>query len=136
MNSLGDSGSGKQRKRILIIDDDEDITMLLHAVLERYGFEIDSYTDPVLAHKNFRSGQYDLAILDIRMPVFNGFLLYQKIRKTDSRIKLCFLTATEYFYEQIREEQGFGHFKQELFLRKPIQIEEFVYTIMKLLESG
>jgi len=141
MNSYKDSGTRfatqiPKQKRILIIDDEADITMSLRAVLERYGFEINSYTDPVLAHKNFRSGQYDLAILDIRMPVFDGFLLYQKIRNTDSRIKICFLTATEYFHEQIRKEHGLGDFKQELFLRKPIEIEELVYTIKKLLESG
>jgi CheY-like chemotaxis protein len=70
------------------------------------------------------------------MPVFDGFLLYQKIRKTDSRIKICFLNATEYFYEQIRKELGIGDFKQELFLRKPIEIEDLVHAINKLLEFG
>ncbi len=67
---------------------------------------------------------------------FDGFLLYQKIRNTDSRIKICFLTATEYFYEQIRKEHGFGDFKQELFLRKPIEIEDLVHSTEKLSELG
>ena len=124
------------QKRILIIDDEKDITISLRVILERYGFTTDSYSDPVLAHKNFRSGQYDLVILDIKMPVFDGFLLYQKIKKIDSRIKICFLTATEYFYQQIRKEHGFDDFQQELFLRKPIENDDLVQAIKKLLESG
>ena len=123
-------------KRILIIDDEEDIAISLHTVLEEYGFKMDSYTDPVLAFKNFKSGQYDLVILDIQMPVFDGFLLYQKIKKIDNNVKMCFLTATEYFREEIRKEHGFDEFNQGLFLRKPIEIEQLVHAIKKLLESG
>lgn len=73
-------------------------------VLEYNGFKTDSYTDPVLAHKNFRNGQYDLAILDIKMPEIDGFHLYQKIRQTDNRVKICFLTASEYIHEEIRKK--------------------------------
>ena len=83
MDSHGNSRSGQQQKRILIIDDEKDTTISLGTVLEEYGSKTDSYTDTVLALKNFKSGQYDLVILDIKMPVFNGFLLYQKIKKTN-----------------------------------------------------
>jgi DNA-binding response OmpR family regulator len=124
------------KKRILIIDDEEDITMSLCRVLEAYGFKTDSYNDPVLAHKNFRVGQYDLVILDIKMPVVDGFLLYQKIRMKDSNVKICFLTATEYFREEIRKEHGFDEFNRVLFLRKPIEIHDLVHAMKKLLESG
>jgi two-component system catabolic regulation response regulator CreB len=110
--------------------------MSLRVVLEKSGFKTDYYNDPTLAYQNFRSGQYDLVILDIRMPVFDGFLLYQKIKKIDSDVKMCFLTATEFFYEQFRKEHGFGDFEQELFLRKPIDIEDLVQAINKFLGSG
>lgn len=55
------------KKRILIIDDDPDITITLSKVLELNGFKTDSYTDPVLGYENFRHDQYDLVILDIKM---------------------------------------------------------------------
>jgi DNA-binding response OmpR family regulator len=126
----------QQHQRILIIDDEEDIIISLRAVLEQYGFRTDSYTDPVLAHKNFKSDQYDLVILDIKMPLFDGFLLYQKIKKIDSKVKVCFLTATEYFRKENRREHGFDEFNQELFLRKPIETEDLVHALKKLLESG
>jgi DNA-binding response OmpR family regulator len=125
----------QQQKRILIIDDEPDVNLVLQSVLEQNGYRTDSYTDPVAAYKNFMEGLYDLVILDIRMPVIDGFLLYQKIKATDSKVKICFLTATEYFREEIRIRQGVGDFKQELFLSKPIENEELVHTIKKLLES-
>jgi DNA-binding response OmpR family regulator len=117
----------------MIIDDEPDVTITLQSVLEKNGFGTDSYNDPVEAYKNFRDGQYDLVLLDIRMPVIDGFHLYQKIKMIDSKVKICFLTATEYFHEEIRKQKGLGDFKQESFLRKPIENEELVHLIKKLL---
>jgi DNA-binding response OmpR family regulator len=123
------------KKRILIIDDDPDITITLSKVLEQNGFKTDSYTDPRLAYEHFRLGQYDLVILDIKMPD-DGFHLYQEIRRVDSMVKICFLTATEFFHEEIRKDHGFDEFNQETFLRKPIDTKDLVYQINKLLESS
>jgi DNA-binding response OmpR family regulator len=139
LNSNNDSRSRftkpiSKQKRILIIDDEEDVAISLSKVLEQYGFKTDYFIDPVLAYSNFKGGQYDLVILDIKMPEVDGFQLYQKVRKIDSRVKICFLTATEFFHEQIRKEHGLGDFKQETFLRKPIEIENLVYSIEKLLK--
>jgi YesN/AraC family two-component response regulator len=97
---------------------------------------VDSFTDPVLAYKNFRKDLYDLVILDIKMPIIDGFLLYQKIKTTDSKVKICFLSATEFYYEHIKKEYGFDNFKQELFLRKPIENEDLTDSIKKLLTTG
>jgi two-component SAPR family response regulator len=66
----------------------------------------------------------------------DGFSFYRKIRKIDSRVKVCFLTATEYFHEEFRKEHGIEEFDQELFLRKPIEIEDLVKARSKLLESN
>ena len=123
-----------EKKRILIIDDDPDITITLRMSLEDNGFKADSYTDPVLAFENFRGGFYDLVLLDIKMQG-DGFHLYQKIKRVDSRIKTCFLTATEFFHEDIRKEHGFDEFNQELFLRKPIELKDLVREIKRLLEA-
>ena len=140
MDSLRDSGSGfvesvQEQKRILIIDDQPDVAMTFRMALEQSGFSTDSYTDPVIAYKNFRDGLYDLVLLDIKMPVVDGFLLYQRIKRIDSRVKICFLTASEYYHERIRKEQGFDGFNQESFLRKPVEIKELVNTTKKLLNS-
>jgi DNA-binding response OmpR family regulator len=122
----------KQQKRILIVDDEQDIAMILQINLEDKGFKADSYTDPVTEYENFRA---DLVLLDIKMKD-DGFSFYRKIRKIDSRVKVCFLTATEYFHEEFRKEHGFDEFNQETFLRKPVETEDLVKAINKLLESG
>ena len=47
-------------------------------ILQMNGFEVDTYNDPLLALSNFKPDLYGLALLDIRMPVMNGFELYKK----------------------------------------------------------
>jgi CheY-like chemotaxis protein len=107
----------------------------LPVVLEDNGFKTDSYTGPELMYKNFRDGFYDLILLDIKMREVDEFHFYRKIRETDKRVKIIFLTASEYYYEQFRKEHGFDLFKQEFFLRKPIGTEDLVQAINKLLQS-
>ena len=72
-------------------------------------------------------------LLDIKIPVVDGFLLYQKIRRTDSRVKICFLTTIEFYNEEIRKEQGFDGFSQESFLRKRVEIKD---SVNEMLDSG
>ena len=68
------------------------------------GLKVDSFTNPFSALDNFRSGLYDLIMIDIAMPKMNGFELYYKIRKLDDKVKVCFLTAGEMYYEDVRSE--------------------------------
>jgi len=70
------------------------------------------------------------------MPIIDGFLLYQNIKTTDNKVKICFLSATEFYYEHIKKKKGFDNFKQELFLRKPIENKDLVDSIKKLLAPG
>jgi two-component system response regulator ChvI len=121
-------------KRVLIIDDEPDIILTLRMALEQNGFRTDSYSDSILAYKNFRAGLYDLVLLDIKMPNVDGFQLYQKIKRTDSRVKICFLTASEFYDEEIRKEQGFDGFNEELFLRKPVEIACLIDIIRPLMD--
>lgn len=125
-------GDSDQQKRILIIDDKQGTTVTLRIALEDKGFKIESYTSLLVAYENFIEGLYDLVILDIKMPVVDGFHLYKKIKAIDSRVKLIFFTASEFYYEQFRKEYGFDVFKQEFFLRKPIGTKDLVQTINKL----
>jgi CheY-like chemotaxis protein len=49
---------------------------------------------------NFKPDYYDLVILDIMMPKMDGFELYEKIKEKDDKVKICFLTASELYYEE------------------------------------
>ena len=91
--------------RILVVDDEPDINFIVKTILEKQrGFRVDSLHDPELALKSFRPGLYDLLILDIRMPKMNGIDLYNKISKMDENIRVCFLSANEQFYEDIKNQ--------------------------------
>ena len=92
-------------KKILIIDDEPDVILTLRMALEQNGFRTDSCSDPTLAYEKFRDGLC-IVLLDIKMPIVNGFHLYQKIKRTDTGVKICFLTASEFYHEEIRKEEG------------------------------
>src|ERR1041385_972697 len=89
-------------KKILVVDDEPDVNLTLKVTLEDNGFMADTFDDPLLALENFRSGQsYDLLILDVKMPKMNGFELYREIRKINDKVRVCFLTAGEMYYDDI-----------------------------------
>ena len=66
----------------------------------------------------------------------DGFHLYQEMKKIDDKIKVCFLTASEMYYEGFRQEEGFAQMDKELFLRKPIQNEELIKEINRIIASN
>jgi DNA-binding response OmpR family regulator len=89
--------------RILVVDDEKDIAFILKKGLENYGFTVDAFDSPESVLTDFRTGSYDLIITDIRMPEMNGFELYKEIRKKDTKVKVCFLTAFEVHDEEFEE---------------------------------
>ena len=125
----------KSSKRILLVDDEPDVTYAIEKILENNGFLVSSYNDPTLALSNFKLGFYDLLLLDIRMPKINGFELYQKIREIDSYVKICFLTASEMFYEEYRRLDAYPRLNKEHFIQKPIRTEDLIHQINEILSS-
>ena len=71
----------KEKGRILVVDDEKDILLLLQVILGQAGFKVYPYDNPLKALSSFKSGLYDLAILDIKMPKIDGFQLYEEIKK-------------------------------------------------------
>lgn len=119
---------GTDKNRVLIVDDEPDLTLLYRLSLELAGFKVETYNDSSEALSNFRPGSYDLIILDIKMPVMDGFSLYEELNKKDSNAKICFLTAGEMYHQQYRLDK-FSSLKGNLFLRKPISSEDLIKEI-------
>jgi DNA-binding response OmpR family regulator len=120
--------------RILIVDDEPDLTNLSILVLEHYGYKVDASNDPEEALSKYRPGSYDLIILDIKMPKMDGFELYQELKKKDNNAKICFLTASELYYKEFREKE-FRSLDKNLFIRKPIDNEELAKEINKMISN-
>jgi CheY-like chemotaxis protein len=118
----------KRKKRILVVDDEHDICMVYQMVLQDAGFECISYIDPVKALKEFRPSYYDLILLDIKMPVLNGFELCKKIIELDNAVHIMFITASEEYYEQFRS-QHFPELAKINYIQKPIENEELVRIV-------
>jgi CheY-like chemotaxis protein len=133
-----------RNEKILIVDDEPDITFTLRAVLEENGFkEVDVYNEPLLALQNFNSCVYSLLITDVAMPIMDGFELYQQITKMDDRIKVVFVTASEVNYQALREllpaaaillDDREGEVERMNFIRKPVEIKEFIQRVNKELQ--
>jgi CheY-like chemotaxis protein len=118
------------------VDDEPDNTSIFSMSLEDGGFEVDAFTDPLLALSMFRSGhkKYDFLVLDIKMPDMNGFELYEEMRKIDNQDKACFLTA---FGEGYTEEFGrrFPTSTNASFIKKPIRVEDLVKKVNKMVNT-
>ena len=110
-----------------------EITNSYTLALEDSGlFEVDTYNDPLVALSNYRPNSYDLLLLDIRMPEMNGFELYQKIRKIDNKIKVCFISAYNTDYTALRDQNpslDLDYFSSKKILRKPIEISKLIEGI-------
>jgi DNA-binding response OmpR family regulator len=124
-------------KKILLVDNEADITFALENGLENNGFSIDSFNDSMLALNSYKSNFYDLVILDIKMPKMDGFELYNKIKEKDPNVIICFLTASELFYEEFRKTRYVLGEKlgEEHFIQKPIKTDDLVQKINALMNK-
>src|SRR5574337_100305 len=123
----------KAMKKILVVDDEPDITSSIKNGLERKGFEVDVYNEPLKALSDFKPSAYDLLLIDIRMPKMNGFELYREIKKKSNDVKICFFTAFEVYYEEFRKM--FTNVEVECFILKLITINDLVTHINSELEK-
>jgi DNA-binding response OmpR family regulator len=123
--------------RVLVVDDEPDLVLILKMVLEDNGFKVDSFTDPLSALENFKgesAGMYELLILDMKMPGINGFELYRQIKKIDDKVKVCFLTASEMDYEQFRKEL-IPALDNNCYIQKPIETEMLIRRLNRILST-
>jgi DNA-binding response OmpR family regulator len=127
----------KSNKRILVVDDEPDTCIVYQIVLEDTGFECKSYTDPAKVLKEFSPNYYDLIILDIKMPVLNGFELCKQIMEVDKTVQIIFITATEGYYEQLRR-QSYPELTNDInieYVQKPIGNEDLVKVVKTVLAT-
>lgn len=115
--------------RILLAEDDENLGILLKDYLQAKNFETDLLTDGEKAFKSFQKNLYDLCILDVMMPLKDGFTVAKEIRAINKDIPIMFLTA-----KSLKDDILHG-FKlgADDYITKPFNMEELLFRIEAIL---
>jgi DNA-binding response OmpR family regulator len=122
-------------KRILIVDDDPDITFTFKKGIEYSStdkdnnssnrrIEVYTYNDPLVALSEFKPHHFDLLLVDVNLPNLNGFEFYEKILELDINVKACFMTAGQINREALREIHT--SISLGCFIIKPVTIDYLV----------
>jgi len=115
----------KQTIKILLAEDDPNLGTILKAYLEAKGFPTRLCVNGQEAYEVFLKDIFQFCILDVMMPVMDGFTLARQIRKTDKKIPILFLTAKS-MQEDVIEGLKLG---ADDYITKPFSMEELLLRI-------
>jgi DNA-binding response OmpR family regulator len=119
----------QKKVRVLLAEDDKNLGNVLQAYLAAKGFETHLTVNGKEALERFKRNEYDFCILDIMMPVMDGFTLAKEIRKMDKKIPFLFLTAKSMQEDKI---QGL-ELGADDYLTKPFSMEELLLRIRAIM---
>ena len=115
--------------KILLVDDDESLNDSINKYLTGHGYEVVSAFDADDAFTEIGKTDFDVIISDIMMPNIDGFEFAERVRKTNKRIPILFLTARD---DLSSKERGFGIGIDE-YLVKPFDLSELNMRICAIL---
>lgn len=121
-------------KKILIVDDKATSRELLRMVLEKQGYEITEAADGDEALKQARAESPDLVLLDLQMPVRNGYEVLVELRKDPRFASLPIIALTASAMQGDRDRALAAGFTA--YLAKPVALSELRDEVQRLLPSG
>jgi len=126
--------SDERIRRILVVDDEEDVTALVGYHLRAKGFRVETVNDPTLVIGRARSFQPDLVILDVLMPELSGIQVCRMLRADPklSRVAVVFLSAKS---EEGDRVQGL-ELGADDYVCKPFSPKELLLRIQTILRRG
>lgn len=132
--SSSSTATKTQNKRILIVDDNTDIGFTLRIGVEDNdsSMQVDSYDNPINALLDFKPNFYDLLLIDVNMPLMDGFELCEKLLQKDINVKVCFMTSGEINMDAAREVHPLKSIG--CFIKKPITTDALARRIRAELE--
>ena len=134
MSTTLQSKSKTTIRRILLVDDERDVAFTMQLVLEDSGFfKVDTFNNAKSALSIFKPGVYDLALLDIKMPMLDGFELCRRIKNIDNKIKICFLTAADLSDYGVRNSDIINDLGTDCFINKPVKSEDITERLKIML---
>ena len=119
----------EEKQSILLCEDDENLGMLLREYLQAKGYHAELCPDGEVGYRTFLKGKFDICVLDVMMPVKDGFTLAQEIRAANAQVPIIFLTAKA-LKEDILEGFKIG---ADDYITKPFSMEELTFRIEAIL---
>lgn len=121
-------------KKILVVDDEEELRKNITRMLKILGFITDQASNGEDAYKKILENDYDLVISDIKMPVMDGYTLLDKIRKNEDKRNVQFIFLTSNINTgDIRSGMILG---ADDYITKPFENEQLALSIKKRLERA
>lgn len=114
--------------RILVIDDDDQVGAICKKYLNRQGYDVTTIQNPGDALDEFRKETYQIVILDLILPPYDGLELLKAIRKIDSDVCVILLTGHPSLETAIEGLKNYGAFD---YLTKPMDLEKLALVIQK-----
>jgi CheY-like chemotaxis protein len=130
---------GQKPCKIMIVEDEMDVLFTYKSFLINEGYSVDGYTNPYEALKAFlennveNSVYYDLVVLDIRIPEFNGIQIYQTFKAIDDDVKVLFVSALDAAEELVKIFPDVTH---DNVIRKPITQLQFLKAVRNLITKS
>ena len=115
--------------KILVVEDDNQIQELIVEFLSSQDYIVDTANDGVEGYEKFKSGEYDLVILDVMMPRLDGHSLCKMIRNIDKEVSIIFLTALG---DEENEIKGFD-LNADDYISKPFSFNILIKSVEAVL---
>lgn len=125
---------GKSASKVMVVDDERDIRRLVSFTLKRHGFEVVEAEDGVAALKLAERERPDLILMDVMMPVMNGYEASRKLKENEktSGIPIVMLSAKS----QLAEVQAGLESGAARYICKPFTPKELVAEVAKYVDSS
>ena len=115
--------------KILFVEDEEDLTLIVADTLRGQGYDVITAADGIEGLEKFKTEAADIVVADVMMPKMDGFTMAKEIRKISPTIPLLFLTAKSTIDDI---EEGFEIGAND-YLKKPFELRELIVRIKALL---
>ena len=124
------------RKKIMLVDDEEDIALLFKEGLERYGqYDVKIYSNPQEALDDFKADVYDLILIDIIMPNMSGFEFYTLLKDKLCNSRICFFSASDHIDDNIKKVFPDFKDKKTVLIQKPIKLKDLSNKILEVINQ-
>jgi DNA-binding response OmpR family regulator len=120
----------KEKKRILVVDDDVNILRIFRSILEKEGYVVDTVENGKDALKKIRKEKFNVSLVDVRLPDMDGTELLLDMAETPETFKII---VTGFSSEQVGKKAA--DYGADDFLVKPVKAEELLAVVRKSQEQ-